>query len=150
MGVDEVLSRYFNETPNIILGTVSDDNIPRLRTLGSFAVDDLTVYFSTKKNTEKVKHILLNPSVSILFQHENQNVNSFVNVSIIGKARILKRKVDLEKAIKLLGERKPRFLERVEKGEMNDSIFIRVDPEEIRILDFGRGRGSEAVQVIRL
>ena len=149
MSIDKsLISQYLNGTKFIVLATVNDDQTPVLRSLGSFVADGLTTYFSTNKNSAKVNHIKSNPKVSILFQHENQELPSFVNVSISGKANELTESEELAKAIQLIGTRNPKFRERAEKGELSDNVFFRVEPQEVKVLDFGKGAGSEAVQVI--
>lgn len=148
MSINEnTLPEYLNQTKYIILATVND-NAPVLRSLGSFAVEGTTAYFSTHKNTAKVKQIESNPTVSVLFQHENQDLSSFVNVSITGEANKITAEEDLIKAVNLIGDRNPRFKERFEKGEISDNVFFRLEPREVKILDFSKGIGPDAVQVI--
>ncbi len=141
------IENYINSTKYTVLGTVKDD-IPVTRTIGAFANDGLTVYFSTNKNTEKVKHIGKNPHVSLLFQQEGQELKSFKNVSIIGRAIQVLEKNEQEKAIALIGSRNPRFKERVANGEVKDSTFFRVEPIEVKFIDFSKGIGADSVQVV--
>lgn len=65
-----------------------------------------------------------------------------------GNAIQLTEKVDIERAVSLLSQRNPRFKERVEKGEINDTALFRIDPIEIKVLDFSNGIGPNAVQTI--
>jgi nitroimidazol reductase NimA-like FMN-containing flavoprotein (pyridoxamine 5'-phosphate oxidase superfamily) len=141
------VENYINSTKYIVLGTVKD-GIPFLRTIGAFANDGLTVYFSTNKNTEKVKHIGKNPHVSLFFQHEGQDITSFKNVSVIGRATQVAEKKEQDKAIGLIGGRNPRFKERVTKGEAKDAAFFKVEPIEVKFLDFSRGIGADSVKVV--
>lgn len=48
----------------------------------------------------------------------------------------------------MLGDRNPRFKQRAEQGELGDTVVFRVDPQEVKVLDFGQGAGAQAVQVI--
>lgn len=141
------VENYINSTKYVVLGTVKG-NIPTLRTLGSFANDGLIIYFSTNKNTEKVKHIEKNPQVSLLFQHEGQEISSFKNVSIIGRATQVSEKNEKNKAIALIGSRSPKFKERAAKGELKENVFFRVSPIEVKHLDFSKGVGTDSVQVV--
>ncbi|MBP2625469.1 MAG: pyridoxamine 5-phosphate oxidase-related FMN-binding protein [Firmicutes bacterium] len=144
------LYEYLNQTKFIVLATTSDEQVPTVRTLASFAVDELTTYFSTGKKTDKVQQIKSNPQVSILFQHENQELGSFVNATITGKATEITAETELEKVIKLLSDRSPRFKERVEKGEIANNTFFRIDPQEVKVLDFSKGVGPNAIEIIRI
>jgi len=150
MGTDkkDKVVEYLNQTKWIILATVDDNQTPVLRTLGSFAVDGFNVYFSTGNNTAKVNQIELNPKVSVFFQHENQELPSYINVSVTGKANKVTTEEELNKVITLLSNRNPKFKERVEKGEIGNSVFYRVAPKEVKLLDFSKGKGPEAVEVI--
>lgn len=139
---------YLNQTKWIILATVDKSQTPVLRTLGSFAVDGLTTYFSTGKSTAKVDQIESNPKVSVFFQHENQELPSFVTVSVCGIANKVTSEEEVNKVITLLSNRSPKFKEKVEKGELDNSVFFRVDPNEVKLLDFSKGIGPQAVEVI--
>lgn len=148
MSIDkDQISTYLNKTKFIILATVNKEQSPVQRTLGSFAVDGLTAYFSTHKSTAKVEQIEANPKVSIVFQHESQELSSFINVSLTGKANKLEEKEDIDKAIQLIGNRNPRFKERAGRDELNDNVFFQVNPQEIKVLDFSKGAGPQAIQL---
>jgi nitroimidazol reductase NimA-like FMN-containing flavoprotein (pyridoxamine 5'-phosphate oxidase superfamily) len=146
----DCLHEYLNKSKFIVLSTINNEQVPTLRTLGSFAVDGLTAYFSTGKGTDKVQQIRSNPQVSILFQHENQELGSFINATITGEASEIKAEAELKQAIKLLSDRSPRFKERVEKGELGNNTFFRIDPQEVKVLDFSKGTGPDAVEIIRV
>lgn len=147
--INKEVENYIKSTKYVVLGTVNE-NIPVQRTLGAFANDGLTVYFSTNINTEKVKHIGKNPHVSLFFQQEGQDITSFKNVSIIGQAIHLSGKKELEEAISIIGSRNPRYKERVAKGEVKDAALFKVEPIEIKFLDFSRGIGPDSIQVVNL
>ncbi len=146
----EKINEYLNKTKFIVLATVDANQTPVLRSLGSFAADELAVYFTTHRSTGKVRQIRENPKVSILFQHENQELASFLNVSLTGDARELDSEEERQKAVLLLGNRNPRFRERAEKGEISENTFFKLDPTEIKVVDFSKGAGAKAVEIINL
>ncbi|MBY9080278.1 pyridoxamine 5'-phosphate oxidase family protein [Paenibacillus sp. HN-1] len=139
---------YLEGTRFVVLATVNGEGTPELRTLGGFAVDGYKVYFSTDGGTEKVKQIRSNPAVTLLFQHENQELAGFVNVTLRGEARQVEEPEELAHAIEALGNRNPRFKERAEKGELASTAIFGIAASEIKVLDFAKGRGAEAVEVI--
>ncbi|MHB8062401.1 MAG: pyridoxamine 5'-phosphate oxidase family protein [Ruminiclostridium sp.] len=138
------INEYLNKTKFIVLATVNEGKAPIQRSLGSFAAEDFTVYFSTNKNAAKVEQIKHNSRVSILFQHENQELTSFQNVAIVGEAKEITVKEERNKAITLFGNRNPGF-----KDKAENAIF-RVEPKEIKILDYSKGFGPEAIQIINV
>lgn len=141
---------YLNETRFVVLSTVGADAAPVSRTLGAFAADGFVVYFSTGKGSEKVRQLRSNPNVAVLFQHEQQDLKAFVNVAISGTAAALAEGDELGRAIRLIGARNPRFRERAEKGQLGESLVFRIQPKEVKVVDFSRGHGPAAVQSITL
>jgi nitroimidazol reductase NimA-like FMN-containing flavoprotein (pyridoxamine 5'-phosphate oxidase superfamily)/MFS family permease len=144
------IPQYLDATRFIILSTVDGGNVPATRTLASFAADGLTVYFSTGKGSDKVGQIGANANVSILFQHEKQELPAFANVEIRGVAEVLGEGEERTRAIQLIARRNPRFKERAEKGELTGSALVRVTPKKVKVVDFSRGYGPAAVASIEV
>ena len=55
---------------------------------------------------------------------------------------------EVDKAIKLISDRSPNFKARADKGELGNNVFFRVDAQEVKVLDFAKGVGPKAVEVI--
>jgi nitroimidazol reductase NimA-like FMN-containing flavoprotein (pyridoxamine 5'-phosphate oxidase superfamily) len=144
------IPQYLDATRFIVLSTVDAGNAPATRTLASFAADGLTVYFSTGKSSDKVAQLGANPNVSILFQHEKQELPAFANVEIRGVAEVLGEGEERTRAIQLIARRNPRFKERAEKGELTGSALVRVTPKKVKVVDFSRGYGPAAVASIEV
>lgn len=141
---------YIAKTRLAILATVRGDQAPVVRTIGSFAQDGLNIYFSTGKETAKVKQIEGNKVVSLFFQQEGQEIGTFKNVALIGEAEKVREGNELTKAVELLGNRNPRFKARIEKGELEKVAIFKVQPKEVKYLDFSKGHGEDALQEIVL
>ncbi|MCE5286243.1 MAG: pyridoxamine 5'-phosphate oxidase family protein [Pelosinus sp.] len=146
----EIIQKYLQETRYVVLATVDEKEAPAVRTLGSFVTDGLNVYFSTGNTTAKVEQIRANPTVAVLFQHEDQEIKSFVNVTISGSAKELNQDTERNKAIALLSAKSPRFKERAEKGQLEGTALFKIEPHEIKVVDLGKGLGDKAVEVIKL
>lgn len=144
------VKQYVGETKFVILATAGKDGVPVLRTLGSFVNDGLDIYFSTGKNTAKVEQILNQPNVTLLFQHEGQQLPAFVNVAITGEAKQVQCENGYKKAVNLLSGKSARFKERAEKGELEDTAIFKVTPKSLKVLDFSRGTGPLAVEEVDL
>ena len=138
------LSGYIESARFLVLAT-TDDLGPVQRTLGGFGNDGTTVYFSTHQGSRKVQHIERDPHVSLLFQHEKQELPSFVNVAIRGKAQRLRDASEVAKAIERISARSQNFRERAARGELGETALFRVDPTELRVIDFSNGVGAKAV-----
>jgi pyridoxamine 5'-phosphate oxidase len=143
------ISEYLNKTRLIVLATVCDGR-PVLRTMAAFAADGISPVFSTHKDTDKVWQIDANPHVSILFEHENQSLRTFVNISISGVARRVDRQQEREQIITLIGTRNLRYHERELRRELIEQILYRVEPHEIKIIDFTKSPSPEGIQKINI
>lgn len=141
---------YMKHTRFIVLGTVSEDGKPALRTIASFANDQLDVYFSTGKQSAKVGHIKANPSVTILFQNEGQELSTFKNVTYTGKAELVDDDSGLEKAVRLLGDKNPWFKTMAETGGLQEIDIFKVEPESLQYLDYSKGIGPAAITDVRI
>jgi nitroimidazol reductase NimA-like FMN-containing flavoprotein (pyridoxamine 5'-phosphate oxidase superfamily) len=142
------ITDYLNKTRFIVLATVRDGR-PALRTMAAFATEGFSPVFSTHRNTDKVSQIEANPHVSLLFEHENQSLRTFVNVTISGVARRVDEEREKERITALIGARNPRYLERAARGDLVEQVFYRVEPEEMTILDFSKSPSPEGVHRIR-
>lgn len=146
----QVISDYINQTRFATLATVRSDQAPVLRVMGSFVSEGLDVYFSTRVNTGKVEHIQQNNLVSFYFQHEGQDPSKFKNVALIGAAHQVTERAELEQAIKLLGDRNPRFKDRIQTEEAKSTAIYRIKTKEIKYHDSSQGAGPEAIRELIL
>jgi pyridoxamine 5'-phosphate oxidase len=147
--IEVLLKDYTEKTKYILLSTVDEDNYPKIRPLASYAVLGTDAYFTTGKTTAKVTQIEKNPKVAILFQNENQDLKSFLNITLYGKAQKINDKNEINKIIPLISEKSPNFKSRVEKNDIGNNIFFKVKAEEVKIIDFTKGTGPLSVEVIK-
>jgi general stress protein 26 len=118
---------------------------PFIRTVAPFAIKGMDVYFSAMKKSAKMVQITENPSVTLLFQQENQEQAKFKNATVFGHATVLQKESEIIKAANLLGEKEPWFKKLPESGELANIAIIKVAPEKIQYLDFARGHGKDAI-----
>jgi len=148
--LQQTVHEYIKQTQWATLATVREDGAPVLRTMGSFAPEGVNVFFSTSRKARKVQHIAKNDLVNFFFQHENQKLETFINVSIIGRAEEVTDGSEYQIAIQLLSARNPRFKARLERGELKDIALFLIHTTEIKYLDYAKGAGPAAVQEIIL
>ena len=135
------IDEYVNGVPFLALAYVRSDGTPVQRTLGSFVRHESTVFFPTRIDAAKVRDIESNPRVSLLFEAENQQLAAWKNVLLIGKALPVTTDSELKQATELLGARRPRFKERIEKEGLKNTRLFRFEAEEIEFLDYAKGAG---------
>lgn len=138
------ISEYLENSKTAVLATVDSNNNPNVRTIGGFGVKEITVYFSTAKESSKVEQIKGNSNVSLLFQHENQVIPDFVNVEVKGIAEKIQDKEQFEEGVKYISNRRPQL----KITEKTHNIY-RVVPKEIKILDFSKEKPEERIQKIK-
>lgn len=137
------INEYLEISKTAVLATVDSNNNPNIRTIGGFGVKEITIYFSTAKESSKVEQLKSNTNVSLLFQHENQVIPNFVNVEIKGIAEELKGKDQFEEGFKYILKRRPQL----NITEKTHNIY-KVVPIEIKVLDFSKEKAEERIQKI--
>ncbi len=133
---------YITKTRFAVLGYVRGDRTLLLRSMGSFALSGFDLYFSSGKDAPKVREIEKNPQVSFFFEHDNQNLETWKSVLVLGRAKLLTTGTEYENAIELLSNRNPHFKERVAKGEMVNTAIFKIKTQEIEYLDYSKGFGT--------
>ncbi len=144
----EEVVNYIDQSRFAVLAYVRNDGAPVLRSMGSFVPYEQDIYFSTRKEAAKVKDIVERGRISFFFEHDGQELSQWKNVLLLGDAVKIDGGPELDQAVELLGNRNPRFKERVAKGELPNTQIFRLSTEEIEFLDYGRGVGH--VQKITL
>ncbi len=135
---------YINRTKFAVLAYVRGDKAPLLRSMGSFALagNGFDLYFSSRQAAAKVGEIEANEQVSFFFEHDNQSLESWRNVLLIGRAEQVKDEAELNKAIERLGSRSPRFKERIAGGDLPNTAIFKIATREVEYLDYSKGFGS--------
>ena len=125
-----------------LLNYVRGERTPISRATGSFTLNGTDLYFSTGKDTAKVREIGLNKRVSFYFEHDNQAVDAWKSVLLIGDAELVQAgSKDYNTAVERLSAKSPRFRERVAKGDLESAAIFRVRTKEIEYLDRSKGYG---------
>lgn len=132
-----------------ILATTGKDNIPQVRVIRGFANDGVNIYFTTNKDTEKVRNINENHNVTLFFQNEGQDFGSFTNLSITGIAKVVENKEELAKAIDAISVRYPGLKKIADDNELNTSgtLVYRVDTKSVKFLDREKSKIAEVVKI---
>jgi nitroimidazol reductase NimA-like FMN-containing flavoprotein (pyridoxamine 5'-phosphate oxidase superfamily) len=134
--------KYILETKYALLNYVRSDQSPISRTIGSFAPDGEDLYFSTGKESSKVREIAKNNRVSFFFEHDNQAPESWKSLLLIGNAELVSLgSTDYDKAVERLGAKSPRFRERIAKGDLASAAIYRIKTSEFEYLDRSKGNG---------
>lgn len=143
--VAEKLKEYLKGNQSIILATVGTNGAPDLRIIGGFGLTDFTIYIATSKESNKVRQIEQENRVALLFQHENEFVSKFYNVTIFGKALLVSTETEFIKARKLILNRKPHL--HILRETHN---IYKIIPDTIKTLDMGEKNPDKRISIFQL
>lgn len=139
-----IIKEIFNTHELLRLGTIDKDGLPNVRSV-DFAndpEDESVIYFTTFKNTSKVKEIAENNNVYIVVDKEAMTINELANIKYIrgkGKASIVETPEEMQKAMGLLVTKYP-FLPELPGDPTMMSIY-RINMTEINVTDNTKGFG---------
>ncbi len=140
----EEIKAYIKNSKTLSLATVNDAGEPDIRTLGGYGVSDFEIYFATAKESNKVKQLKNINEVAVLFQHENQTIPDFVNVTLYGKA-VLTEGEDFITGKQAILERRPQLSVAI----ASHNIY-KLKTERIKVLDFKASNPGDRVHTINL
>ncbi|TLU54211.1 MAG: pyridoxamine 5'-phosphate oxidase family protein [Chlorobium sp.] len=142
IGSKTEIQKYILASRYAVLNYVRRDLTPVSRAIGSFAPDGDDLFFSTGKESSKVAEIHINKRISFYFEHDNQVLENWKSVLLIGDAEpVSVGSSDYNKAIERLGAKSPRFRERVAKGDLDSAVIYRINTSEFEYLDRSKGYG---------
>lgn len=111
------------------LGTVTPANTPVVSTVAYASDENSVVYFLTEKKTRKAQNILKNNNVAYTIDEDTLEWNKTQSIQMTGKASILEKKEEIEKAGKLLMTKFPAFASMPQSPDV-EIVFIKVEPVE--------------------
>lgn len=143
---------YIEATPLAELATVRQDGTPVIRIIGAFTLDKggTSIYFATFPGAEKTRQISANKRVSFFFQHEGQDLFGFRNAEILGDAVKVSNEGEAIRVAGLISARSPFVKDLIEKNGVGAFEYYEVRGSELKFLDYSKGIGPQAIEVITL
>ncbi len=109
----------------------------RSRTMHFANTEDFIFYFASMKGDPKIYQMTLNPSVSLLLNHNEDGLESTCEIEVQGRAEILDATVERKKALLMLSQKSPVVKNMLETGAGSALEVIRMVPEMIKYRVFG-------------
>lgn len=129
--------RYIEQSKLGWLITVGKDKRPYIRPMGAFFNEGLDLYFLTSKETEKVKQINENSTVTFYFENPEQPYDSFKSVAVSGEAiEVLEENDEFKKAVEGISIRYPIIKENVENGNIKASSIYKIKANFVKTADY--------------
>lgn len=142
---EEKIKEYLKSNQRIVLATADREGSPDIRILGGYGLEGYTVYFSTAKGSSKNIQLGNNRKTAVLFQHENQFISKYFNVTIYGEAALVEGRTEFEKGKDIIKTKNPQ----VKISEETHNIY-KIIPEKLKVLDFGEPSVEERVTILQL
>lgn len=142
---EEKIKEYLKSNQRIILATTDKEGSPDIRILGGYGLEGYTVYFSTSKTSNKNTQLSENKNTAVLFQHENQFISRYFNVTLYGEAVLLESSAEFEKGKDIIQNKNPN----VKLTKETHNIY-KIVPRKLKVLDFGETTAEERITVLRL
>lgn len=122
----------------LTLATLREDGYPQANTV-TYANDGLTIYFSTGRDSQKVKNIMGCNKVSLSIDRDYQDWSKIKGLSMAAAAEVLTNPAEIQKAMGCVMEKFP-FLKDMPEPEEPMAV-IKIMPKIISILNYEHGFG---------
>jgi PPOX class probable F420-dependent enzyme len=121
------------------LATVRPDGYPQATTV-TYANDGLTLYFACDRDSQKVRNLRRSPKVSLTINKDTADWKKITGLSMGATAKVLERPADTRRALALLA-RKFKDMKGLSAEDLAATVFVRVQPKIVSLLDYRRGFG---------
>ncbi|BAV34942.1 pyridoxamine 5'-phosphate oxidase [Sulfuricaulis limicola] len=121
------------------LATVRSDGYPQATTV-TYANDGLTLYFACDRSGQKVRNLRRSPKVSLTINKDTADWKKITGLSMGATAKVLDKPADTQRALTLLA-RKFKDMKNLSEEDLAETVFVRVQPKVVSILDYRRGFG---------
>ena len=134
---------------DLTLATLRPDGFPQANTV-SYAADGLTLYFGTGRDSGKVRNIEHSRKVSLTIDVPYADWNEIRGLSMGALAEVLTDdSAESLRAMDVLTKKFPAVWELPPPVESASIVFVKVVPQVISVLDYGKGFGhTELVEVL--
>jgi uncharacterized protein len=131
---------YIGKSSYALLITVGEENRPGVRYVGPFVNRGLDIYFMTSKDSQKVKHITMNPFVSLHFQNQDKALEGINSVTVSGKASRVPEGNEFNSVLEELGRKSPGFKKWVDKEGFNTWTIYKLTAGTLQHTDFSKSK----------
>ncbi len=142
---EQKIKEYLKANQRIILATTDGEGNPDVRILGGYGLEEYTVYFSTIKTSNKNSQLNENKNTAVLFQHDNQFISRYFNITIYGEAVLIDKNSEFEKGKDIIQNKNPNV--KITKETHN---IYKIIPKKLKVLDFGEPTAEERITVLSL
>ena len=129
---------YIEKSPYALLVTVDEGNKPCVREIGPFVNNGLDIYFVTRLDSQKVKHIDVNPHVTLYFPNTNQEVKKFRSIAITGKAARVPEGNEFNGVLEKLEQKSPGYRKYISKEGFTVWTVFKITAKSLQSTDYSK------------
>jgi len=119
--------------------TVRADGYPQATTV-AYANDGLNLYFCCDRASQKARNLRRSGKVSLTIDRDYKDWSRIKGLSMGASARLLSKPADVTRALELLGRKFPE-MRKMSEEDLASTVFVRVTPKVISLLDYSKGFG---------
>jgi nitroimidazol reductase NimA-like FMN-containing flavoprotein (pyridoxamine 5'-phosphate oxidase superfamily) len=129
---------YIEKSPYALLVTVGEENKPCVREIGPFVNDGLDIYFVTRLDSQKVKHINANPCVTLYFPNTNQEANKFRSIAITGTAGRVPEGDEFNGVMDKIEQKSPGYRKYISKEGFTVWTVFKITAKSLQSTDYSK------------
>ena len=129
---------YIEKSPYALLVTVGEKNRPFVREIGPFVNDGLDIYFVTRRDSRKVRHINVNSFVTLYFPNTKQDAKEFRSVAVTGKAARVPEGNEFNGVLKKLDGKSPGYMKYIGKEGFKIWTIYKMTAESLQSTDYSK------------
>jgi nitroimidazol reductase NimA-like FMN-containing flavoprotein (pyridoxamine 5'-phosphate oxidase superfamily) len=138
---------YIEKSSYALLVTVGEDNMPSVREIGPFVNKGLDIYFVTRIASQKVKHIGVNPSVTLYFPNMNQAVKEFRSIAVTGKAARVPEGDEFDGVLEKLEQKSPGYKKYIGKEGFKIWTIYKITAKSLQSTDYSKSTKTSKEEV---
>jgi len=136
--IKEEIVQYLSKRKFITLATTTSLGEPLTHTV-AYINKGSTVYFSTGKQTRKVKNIAINPNVAYSIYDTTEHLDEIRSLQMEGKATLVIDKNESKETLKIL---KQKFPSMAFMPIDSDAVIVKITPKTCYFSDYNKRFGS--------
>jgi nitroimidazol reductase NimA-like FMN-containing flavoprotein (pyridoxamine 5'-phosphate oxidase superfamily) len=130
--------KYIEKSSYALLVTVGEKNRPFVREIGPFVNDGLDIYFVTRMDSRKVRHVNVNSFVTLYFPNTKQDAQEFRSVAVTGKAARLPEGNEFNGVLEKLDRKSPGYKKYISNEGFKIWTIYKMTAESLQSTDYSK------------
>jgi nitroimidazol reductase NimA-like FMN-containing flavoprotein (pyridoxamine 5'-phosphate oxidase superfamily) len=130
--------KYIEKSPYALLVTVGEKNRPFVREIGPFVNDGLDIYFVTRMDSRKVRHVNVNSFVTLYFPNTKQDAQEFRSVAVTGKAARVPEGNEFNGVLEKLDRKSPGYKKYISNEGFKIWTIYKMTAESLQSTDYSK------------